>query len=181
MLNRQDEYLWNLAFDIAKQSTCDRFHAGCVVARDGKILSTGFNGSVDGEPHCDEAGHKLIETIEIFGIDARMDSFDNKRNLHCIRTLHSEINAIINAAYNGVNISDADWYVNGIPCWGCSKAIARLKPRRCFFYAEGYKKETTIIDWWEEQNPLAFRIGNVFESSMVWDFDRKEENESNES
>ncbi len=131
----KDDYLWSLAFDANKRATCDRLRAGCTIARDGILLAIGYNGSCPGELHCDEAGHD-IQVI------------DNRE--HCVRTIHAEINAIINAACNGVRISDADWYITGVPCRRCSMAIARLKPRALFMCRDvgGNDNLQANINWW---------------------------------
>ena len=50
------EYFMNIAREVATRSTCDRKHVGAVIVRDKTILSTGYNGSVKGMPHCDDAG-----------------------------------------------------------------------------------------------------------------------------
>lgn len=100
-----DEYFMNIAREVATRSTCDRKHVGAVVVRDRSILATGYNGSIRGLEHCDEDGH-LME--------------DN----HCVRTVHAEANAIVQAARNGVRIDGASIYVTASPCWGCFRLIA---------------------------------------------------------
>ena len=100
-----DEYFMNIAREVATRSTCDRKFVGAVVVRDRSILATGYNGSIRGLPHCDEEGH-LME--------------DN----HCVRTVHAEANAIVQAARNGVRIESASIYVTASPCWGCFRLIA---------------------------------------------------------
>ena len=52
-----DQYFMNIARQAATRSTCDRKHVGAVIVRDKTILSTGYNGSIRGMPHCDEVGH----------------------------------------------------------------------------------------------------------------------------
>ena len=74
-------YFMNIARQAATRSTCDRKHVGAVVVRDRTILSTGYNGSIRGMPHCDDVGHTL-------------------ENDHCVATVHAEANAIIQAAKN---------------------------------------------------------------------------------
>ena len=154
-----DNYLWSLAFEVAKRSTCDRFFAGCVIARDGKILSTGYNGSPDGEPHCDEAGHELV-MVEPTGLISSGDKVKEKLAylpVHCVRTIHAEINAIINAAYSGMSIAYADWYINGWSCQNCSKAIARLYPNRVFFCMDnGPLPSKESVDWWKSRTILTY-------------------------
>ena len=83
-----DEYFMRIAVEVAGRSTCDRKHVGAVIVRERNILSTGYNGSIAGMPHCDDVGHM-------------MDSS------HCVATIHAEANAIIQAAKNGVMINGA--------------------------------------------------------------------------
>ena len=114
-------YFMNIARQAATRSTCDRKHVGAVIVRDKTILSTGYNGSIRGLPHCDEVGH-LME------------------NDHCVATVHAEANAIIQAAKNGVLIDGAMIYVTASPCWNCFKQIANAGIRR-IVYGEFYRDE----------------------------------------
>src|SRR5690606_21611479 len=82
-----DEYFMNLARVVSSRATCDRKHVGAVIVRDRTVLSTGYNGSLRGLPHCDEEGHMM-------------------ENGHCVATVHAEANAIIQAAKNGVRIDE---------------------------------------------------------------------------
>jgi dCMP deaminase len=111
----------NIARQAATRSTCDRKQVGAVIVRDRTILSTGYNGSIRGMPHCDEAGH-LME------------------NGHCVATIHAEANAILQAAKNGVMIDGAEIYTTASPCWSCFKMIANSGIRR-IYYAEFYRDE----------------------------------------
>ena len=109
-----DEYFMNIAREVATRSTCSRKHVGAVIVRDRTILSTGYNGSVRGLPHCDDAGHMMEDG-------------------HCVRTLHAEANAIIQAAKNGTRIDGAAIYVTASPCWSCFKTIANAGLQKIFF------------------------------------------------
>jgi dCMP deaminase len=113
-----------IAVQVATRSTCDRKHVGAVIVRDKTILSTGYNGSVRGMPHCDDVGHMMEDT-------------------HCIATVHAEANAIIQAAKNGTAIDGADIYVTASPCWNCFKLIANSGIRR-IFYLEFYRDERVL-------------------------------------
>ena len=95
-------YFMNIAQEVATRSTCDRKHVGAVIVRDKTILSTGYNGSIKGLPHCDEAGCEMVEG-------------------HCVRTTHAEANAIVQAAKNGVKIELSEIYVTASPCYNCLK------------------------------------------------------------
>jgi len=117
-------YFMNIALQAATRSTCDRKHVGSVIVRDKTILSTGYNGSIRGMPHCDEAGH-LME------------------NDHCVATVHAEANAIIQAAKNGVRIEGAELYTTASPCWGCFKLIANAGIRT-IYYGEFYRDTRSV-------------------------------------
>jgi len=116
-----DEYFMNIAIEVASRSTCDRKKVGAVIVRDKTILSTGYNGSIRGLPHCSEVGHMMDEG-------------------HCVRTIHAETNAIIQAAKNGTCIDSADIYVTASPCWNCFKNIANAGLVRVV-YGEFYRDD----------------------------------------
>ena len=116
-----DEYFMNIAREVSTRSTCDRKHVGAVVVRDKIILATGYNGSIRGLPHCDEVGHLMEDG-------------------HCVRTVHAEANAIVQAARNGVRIEGGTVYVTASPCWGCFKTIANAGCVKIVF-GEFYRDE----------------------------------------
>jgi dCMP deaminase len=109
-----DEYFMAIAREVATRSTCDRKHVGAVIVRDKMILATGYNGSIRGLPHCDEVGHLLEDG-------------------HCVRTVHAEANALVQAARNGVRVEAADIYVTASPCFGCFKLVANAGICRIVF------------------------------------------------
>jgi dCMP deaminase len=114
----------NIARQVATRSTCDRKHVGAVVVRERTILSTGYNGSIRGMPHCDDVGHDL-------------------ENGHCVATVHAEANAIIQAAKNGVQVDGAEIYTTASPCWNCFKLIANSGIRQ-IYYGEFYRDEKSL-------------------------------------
>jgi dCMP deaminase len=117
-------YFMNIARQAATRSTCDRKHVGAVIVRDKTILSTGYNGSIRGLPHCDDVGH-LME------------------GGHCVATVHAEANAIIQAAKNGVRIDGAELYTTASPCWSCFKLLANAGIT-AVYYGEFYRDERSI-------------------------------------
>ena len=116
-----DEYFMGIARQVASRATCDRKHVGALLVRDRTILSTGYNGSLRGLPHCDEVGHMM-------------------ENGHCVATVHAEANAIIQAAKNGVRIDGATMYTSASPCWSCFKLIANAGCVR-IVYGEFYRDQ----------------------------------------
>ena len=114
-----DDYFLGIARQVATRATCDRRHVGALLVRDRTILSTGYNGSIRGLPHCDDVGHMM-------------------ENEHCAAAVHAEANAIIQAARNGVRIDGATIYTTASPCWSCFQLIANAGIVRIVF-AEFYR------------------------------------------
>ncbi|MFQ5766415.1 MAG: cytidine/deoxycytidylate deaminase family protein [Acidobacteriota bacterium] len=118
------EYFMSIARQAATRATCDRKHVGAVVVRNRTILSTGYNGSIRGMPHCDEQGHIMEDG-------------------HCVATIHAEANAILQAARNGVNIDGSEIYTTASPCWNCFKMMANAGIRR-IYYGEFYRDKRSL-------------------------------------
>jgi len=116
-----EDYFMNIAKEVATRSTCSRKHVGALIVREKTILSTGYNGSIRGMPHCDEAGHMM-------------------ENDHCVATIHAESNAVLQAAKNGVMIDKAEIYITASPCWPCFKMLANAGIKK-IFYGEFYRDE----------------------------------------
>ena len=116
-----ENYFMNIAKEAATRSTCDRKHVGAVIVRDRTILSTGYNGSIRGMPHCDDVGHLMEDG-------------------HCVATIHAETNAILQAAKNGVMVDSAEIFITASPCWPCFKMLANAGIKK-IFYGEFYRDE----------------------------------------
>ncbi len=114
-----DPYFMKIAETVATRSTCDRASVGAVLVRDKRILTTGFNSSPSGLPHCDDAGHLMVDG-------------------HCVRTTHAEANAIIQAALHGISTRGATCYVTHFPCLGCTKMLINAGIAR-IAYAHNYR------------------------------------------
>ena len=99
-----DEYFMDIARQVARRSTCPRAAVGAVIVKDKRILTTGYNGSPMGLPHCTDVGCLIVDN-------------------HCVRTLHAEQNAIIQAALHGVSVNGGTVYVTHQPCLNCAKVI----------------------------------------------------------
>ena len=134
-----DEYFMRIAHEVATRSTCPRLAVGALIVRDKRILTTGYNGSPSGLPHCEDVGC-LIRIV------------DGRES--CQRTLHAEQNAIIQAAYHGVSVIGAHLYCTPQPCLLCVKMImnAGIEEVR---YATGYP------------DPLAMELADEGDLKMV--------------
>ena len=108
-----DEYFLGLMDEVGKRGTCDRGRSGCVVVRGKQIVCTGYVGSPEGFPHCDEVGHLMKEVV----------GEDGKSGMHCMRTIHAEQNAICQAAKHGISLKGCTLYCKMEPCRVCAMLI----------------------------------------------------------
>lgn len=115
-----DEYFIEMAKLVGTRGTCDRGHAGTVITKDNRVLTTGYAGAPSGLPHCDEVGHEIHEVT----------TADGTKSKHCIRTTHSEQNAIVQAARIGVSIEGGTLYTKFEPCYICAKMIVNSGIKR---------------------------------------------------
>jgi dCMP deaminase len=118
----KDAYHMHLAFVAATRATCSRLKVGCaIMSAKGHVLSTGYNGSPAGMPHCFEVGHQLHKGS-------------------CVRTIHAEQNAIGHAARRGVALEGSTAYVTNHPCIMCAKLLVSAGIVRVV-YADGYRAD----------------------------------------
>lgn len=99
-----DQYFMLQAALLASRSTCERLSVGAVLVRDKRIIAGGYNGSVSGDVHCIDAGCEL-------------------RDGHCVRTIHAEMNAMLQCTRFGVSTDGATLYVTDFPCLQCTKSL----------------------------------------------------------
>jgi dCMP deaminase len=126
-----DQYFLTITRQVAERSTCKRAKIGAVIVRDKNILATGYNGAPAGLAHCTEVGCLIYES--------KTPSGEIEEN--CYRTIHAEINAIAQAAKNGVSIRDAAIYVTHTPCIHCMKVLINTGITQ-IFYERDYKANT---------------------------------------
>jgi dCMP deaminase len=122
-----DSYFMKIAYAVSERSTCDRAFVGAVLVLEKRILTTGFNGSPAGQPHCDEIGHLLVEE-------------------HCVRTIHAETNAIIQAALHGISTRGCTCYVTHFPCINCTKVLINAGMSR-LVYNVAYRIDGNALDF----------------------------------
>lgn len=115
-----DDYFMEVANAISKRATCSRGRSGCVIAKDRQLLVTGYVGSPQGLPHCDDVGHQIKKVVHE----------DGSVSEHCVRTVHAEQNAICQAAKRGIAIEGATLYCRMTPCRTCAMLIINCGIRR---------------------------------------------------
>lgn len=102
-----------IAKAVSTRATCLRRSVGAVIVKDRRILTTGYNGAPRGLPHCEE-----------FGCDIEQ---------RCQLAAHAEMNAIAQAALNGVSCEGGTLYVTCQPCSTCAKLLINAGIRRVVF------------------------------------------------
>lgn len=95
-----DEILMETAVVMSRRGTCGRLQVGAVLSREGRILSTGYNGNVAGLDHC-----------------------DHRDENPCATAVHAEENVLYFAAKHGVKTDEADLFVTHVPCFRCSRGL----------------------------------------------------------
>ena len=123
------EMLMRTAAVISARGTCTRAFVGAVLAKEGRIISTGYVGAPAGLPHCTDVGDEE-------GPDGG-----------CTRTVHAEANAIAFAARAGTSTDGSELYCTHSPCLGCAKLIINAGITAVYF--ENYYRDLaglTLLD-----------------------------------
>ena len=120
----------NYFTDILKRteamSTCASTQVSCVIVRDGRIISTGWNGVPAGKKHCNE----------IYEWGALPTNSKDHQEWSPLNELHAEVNAIGYAAQNGVTTKDAVLYTSVSPCIDCAKLIVAAGIKEVWYIDE---------------------------------------------
>ena len=133
-------YFMEITEMVATRSTCDRAFVGCtLVNKDNRIVSTGYNGSVAGNPHCDEVGHVL-------------------RDGHCIATIHAEMNALLYCAKEGISVKGATAYITHFPCLNCTKALIQAGISKVV-YKHDYRIDDYALELFRKNNIEVLKFG----------------------
>jgi len=115
-----EEYFMMMAYLSSTRSTCDKLHVGCVIVKDNRVLSTGYNGFIAGAPH---VGYE--------------------RNGHEQLTIHAETNAVCHAAKEGISLKGSIAYVTHYCCINCTKALISAGITNIIF-SENYNNDELI-------------------------------------
>jgi len=126
------QYFMGICDLVATRSTCLRRSVGAVLVKEKRILCTGYNGAPAKVPHCREVGC-LREQLNV--------PSGEKHEL--CRGVHAEQNAIIQAAYHGIQVNGAILYCTNQPCSICSKMIINAGIQTVF-YKNGYNDPLTL-------------------------------------
>lgn len=120
------QYFMSQSIILSSRSTCQRLMVGATIVRDKRVIAGGYNGSVHGETHCIDEGCYLDHG-------------------HCIRTVHAEMNALLQCARFGVSTKGASIYVTHFPCLACSKALIQAGIQE-IYYLHDYHNHPYAIE-----------------------------------
>jgi len=106
---------------LAAQSTC-WLGVGCVAVKDGRIVVEAYNKVLPDPEICNRQGCVRKEK-NLDGGSAVEDCF----------AIHAEINLLVTAAREGIELRGADVYVTCFPCAVCAKALVEVGVAQVFY------------------------------------------------
>ena len=133
-----DEYFMAQSHLLSLRSTCSRLSVGATIVKDKRIVSGGYNGSIKGDEHCIDVGCKVVEG-------------------HCVRTIHAEINAILQCSKFGVGTEGATIYVTHFPCLNCTKSIIQAGIKE-ICYANDYRNNEYARELLEKSGVVVRKV-----------------------
>ncbi|TYR82347.1 ComE operon protein 2 [Priestia megaterium] len=146
-----DQYFMAQSHLLALRSTCERLAVGATIVRDKRIIAGGYNGSISGGVHCADEGCYIIDN-------------------HCVRTIHAEVNALLQCAKFGVKTEGAEVYVTHFPCLNCCKALIQAGIKTVY-YANDYKNHPYAIELFEQSG---VKVEKVVVDQAIIDLKSKE-------
>jgi len=127
------DYFMKIAEIVKLRSDCQRGKVGAVFVLDKRIVATGYNQSPSKMKHCSEVGCFI-------------------QHGHCIRSIHGEVNGILNATIAGQTLVNSTLYVTTFPCLRCLMALRNAQVSK-IVYKEPYKYDDYIKPLLEELRP----------------------------
>lgn len=123
-----DDYFKEIVTITAKRSSCSRLNVGCLLVKNNRIISQGYNGHLPGLPH-----ESIME------------------NGHEIATVHAEQNALVDCAKRGASCNECTAYITHYPCLNCTKLLlaAGIKTIK---YIDDYRNNENVVGFCEKMN-----------------------------
>lgn len=154
----KDKYYLGIAKEVAERSTCFRNKGGAIIVRDDQIIATGYIGAPRKTRDCFERNECLRDKLKI----------PHGRQYEICRSVHAEMNAVINAARAGVSLLDGDMFIyhrdregkemDSFPCFLCKKMIINAGLKRIVCFTKEKKIKTfRVKDWvtaWQKKDIL---------------------------
>lgn len=120
-----NQYFMLQAVLLSLRSTCERLSVGAILVRDKRVIAGGYNGAVSGDDHCIDVGCYVIDG-------------------HCLRTIHAEMNAVLQCSKFGIPTDGAEIYVTDFPCLQCTKSLLQAGIKK-IYYMRNYHNDDYAI------------------------------------
>ena len=152
-MQQKDNVILQTALLWANESKCSRLKVGAVIAKDTRIISTGYNGTIAGTDNtCEEVVQ--VECTHCSGLSVPAAHRSREKCHHCVKgkmhttvtlpsVLHAEQNALMFALRNGTSTVGATMYVTHSPCTDCAKLIAQAGITRVV-YLNKYRSDDGV-------------------------------------
>jgi len=137
---------------LAKQSHCVSYKVGCVIVKEGRIISTGWNGTFPNTINCDEKFPDYDPSIP--------EQREAHHEYSEISEIHAEMNAIIFAARSGIAIKDSEIVCSLQPCNNCLKNIIQAGIKS-IYYINDYPRsnyDKYILEYIKNNNITLMKI-----------------------
>ena len=120
-----NQYFMLQAVLLSLRSTCERLSVGAILVRDKRVIAGGYNGAVSGDDHCIDVGCYVVDG-------------------HCLRTIHEEMNAVLQCSKFGIPTDGAEIYVTDFPCLQCTKSLLQAGIKK-IYYMRNYHNDDYAI------------------------------------
>lgn len=120
-----NQYFMLQAVLLSLRSTCERLSVGAILVRDKRVIAGGYNGAVSGDDHCIDVGCYVVDG-------------------HCLRTIHAEMNAVLQCSKFGIPTDGTEIYVTDFPCLQCTKSLLQAGIKK-IYYMRNYHNDDYAI------------------------------------
>lgn len=155
-------YFMLMAKVAALRSTCNSRPSGAVIVRERRIICTGYNGTVPGKPQCSDKGPNFCYRRSVGGPE------EDKYNI--CPSIHSEANALNQAAMYGISVKGCDIYCTLAPCYVCLKNLASSGIKRVFYELEYESRNKARDALWMNFDKVGIEGFQVELSQVTVDF-----------
>ena len=145
-----------MAIIFSEGSKCLRKKVAAIIVKDGRILSTGLNGTVPGAENCCE----YFKDSDVYSKKFYKEHGEWSEN----NAIHAEQGAISFAAKNGVSTQNCDIYLTLSPCLSCSKLLITAGIKRVF-YLEEYDRDNRGLEFLKK-NKIEIKQINLKEGEL---------------
>ncbi len=132
------EYFMKIALAVSERAVCLGRHVGAVLVKDGRIIATGYNGTPEHMPNCDDREKGCYRC-------SHRDDFEPGAGYDLCICVHAEQNALLSAARFGIGVEGAVLYTTDKPCFGCAKEALQAKIEAVYYMRDWAHPSTEVL------------------------------------